>query len=279
MMPLFCFSTLLAVRNIGLLHHLHWLLFLLALYFLFLSVTLLYEMRRGEANEKQTMRIAREWRQQLLALVYKSPPKLKNEETPSPRKPEFAARRTKFWGRIWSAASERFVKPFRIIVGRWTKSGQNSTKNDGLAKYAPIIFSALFAGIAVYIFMRPSTNIVTYDASVDGGDVLEVIQEYTPLNWKFHRLGDPPQITFNGHFCETYRPLFSAGMALKWLRYRDKGPCWDIQPRGFGYHIVRNGDIPVLAPNCRALTDRISCTNDRADFQGVTYDAKLLLWQ
>jgi hypothetical protein len=149
----------------------------------------------------------------------------------------------------------------------------------GWARYFPILFSGLFGGLVVFALMRPSRDIVTYNAANDPKDVIQVVQEYTPYNWKFHRLGDPPHVNFDGHICETYRPLFSAGMALKWFRYRDKGPCWDIQPRGFGYHIVREGDIPVLAPNCRALTDRIECTNNRADFQGVTYDAKLLLWQ
>jgi hypothetical protein len=144
----------------------------------------------------------------------------------------------------------------------------------GWARYMPVMLAAIVGGAIVFILSRPS-NIVTFDASQKPDDIIQIVKEYTPYHWEFHRLGDPLKTTFVGHFCESYRPLFSAGMSLKWFRYRDKGPCWDIQPRGFGYHIIRENDIPVLAPNCKALPDRIECTGNQANFEGVTYDAQL----
>jgi len=228
MMPLFCFSTLLAVRNIGLLHHLHWLLFLLALYFLFLSVILLYEMKRRDSTETRTMRIAREWRQRLLDSVYSFPLKPKNDETLSPRKPEFAARRTNLWERTWLKVSHAFRLLLRTIVGKWMKSGQNSTTIDH--KGAVRIVGALvltFASAALIYSAFPHPP-------VDKEHNVAILEQLPTGEWRMH---SDEEGTFVYRPCPDFNnaSVIWVGYIADYAQWRQYGWCRSIRATGLGF--------------------------------------------
>ena len=103
------------------------------------------------------------------------------------------------------------------------------------------ICAALIIGAAIY---GQSKEFVYSDPS----GVFQILKRYDAYHYKFNQIGvGELAVTF----CPNYEPQLSAGQTIWWLRYIDKGKCWDIQPNGFGYRLVRDASgKPTLPPTC-----------------------------
>lgn len=95
-------------------------------------------------------------------------------------------------------------------------------------------------------------------------DIIQILQKYDDFNYRFrwsHRGLDGLSIrTFHAKFCDDYSLPFSAGETLVWLRYLDRGDCWEIKDRDYGYKFLRDDyDAVILSTNCKAVNGQVVC--------------------
>ena len=227
-----CFSML--ASNGGRLHHLHWLLFLLALYFLFLSGILLSEIRRRNYNESQTMRSAREWRKQLLDSVYNSAQNRTNAAMPSPKKETFAATKTMPLAGIWSMAFAGLRTLSRTIAARWTKRGPSST-TKGWARIYTLVFCTVVFGLAFAVNRPPKYPV-------------EIRRNVYVFNESRH-IQNSWGIWTADHGWERFDccPDFPCSRVVwvGWIAdevvYEERGNCKSIRAQGLGFFWRKNG--------------------------------------
>lgn len=217
----------------GLLHHLHWLLFLLALFLLSVSGILLREMRRDDYNDSRTMKSAREWRAQLLASVYKSSQSPKSEEPLLPRSPVSEERKTMPWDVIWLRALTRFRMLSRTIAERWTRKGRAST-TSGLAQYKPIVFCAA-CGLCLLAFTRSQQYPVEIHHRVS---VWSAVPGTTD-EWMLSSEEPEPYALPYGRWkcCPDFdcRAVIAPGYIADTLKYEAHGTCNSIRASGLGF--------------------------------------------
>jgi hypothetical protein len=235
----------------GLLRLLPHLFSLLALFFLSLSAILLFRIRRNNYNETQTMRIAREWRQQLLRSVYSSPPSRRSDEALLPRKPEPAARRTRNWARIWSRVCAVSRTLSRTIAARWTKRGPSST-TKGFARPLGAVILAAFAlswAALAYMDVKNHEEIAALKAQLARYDSSTVIEHHVLITSQLDG-GDFAYVSDEKPGGDTFRPCAadaangvdaigilrqSIGYAADHVIWEERGTCRSILRADLGF--------------------------------------------
>ena len=128
--------------------------------------------------------------------------------------------------------------------------------------------------------------IYTHDAQCENGvcrhpeEVFVVNQKYDDASWDFVSL---KYRHVRAIFCSNYEPEFDAnnapipGIQIGWLKYEDRGTCWNIAPKELGYKInfYHNGE-PVLDPP--ALVGRLAVHPDELEreFDRYTCSSRLV---
>lgn len=135
-------------------------------------------------------------------------------------------------------------------------------QSKGFSVVWPIVFAAAIAVLfLLWLAMKQPTSYL-FSAPAD---TFQVLQQYDAYHYKFNHVGHGPMAVT---FCQTYKPQFSAGHTIIWLRYEDRGDCWDIQPKEDGYRLERGPDgKPTLASNCFVNDkDVVECNSTEARF-------------
>lgn len=122
-----------------------------------------------------------------------------------------------------------------------------------------VVFLILSIGISV---KQTKENIYEYS---EPDDIFQIVRKYDDFNYSFRHihsniLGEIRVKTIHAKFCDNYNPPFSAGETLIWLRYYDRGACWDVKDKEYGYKfLVDDFGHVVLTQNCKNGTTQVIC--------------------
>jgi hypothetical protein len=124
----------------------------------------------------------------------------------------------------------------------------------GESIWIPVGFAAVMCLLLVFAARRDSAHDFIYSSPSDRFQVLIRRDSY---HYRFNHIRSMDsglihsELEMEAVFCPSYEPQLSAGQTITWLHYADFGKCWDIQPKGYGYRIERDGaGKPTLADNC-----------------------------
>lgn len=127
-------------------------------------------------------------------------------------------------------------------------------KNAGFAWWVPVLVALALCLLFILWLVLNQPKGYVYSTP----DRFQVIQRYDAYHYRLNHVG---QGEFAVTFCQSYEPQLSAGQTLVWLAYLDRGKCWDIQPKGYGYRLLRDAQgRPILAPNCNAGPEVVVCS-------------------
>jgi len=142
---------------------------------------------------------------------------------------------------------------------------------ESFIEWWPALLVIVFFAIMGIVIRESSKRLVVW---IYPDDQIQILERFDAYNYQMRlihvRINSVQTTEFHARFCDDFEPPFSAGETLILLTYYDRGSCWELKDREFGYKFLRDaqGNV-VLAPNCSNGPVEVVChpVKNKAQFE------------